>query len=67
MNIMAVPKRKISKQKKRQRRAHHALGKPNLVTCKHCGALILPHRVCPVCGWYKNRIVLSPKRIVTKV
>lgn len=62
---MAVPKRKISKQKKRQRRAHHALGKPNLVTCKNCGALILPHRVCPECGFYKNRIVLSPKKLVT--
>ncbi|MCS7205009.1 MAG: 50S ribosomal protein L32 [Leptospiraceae bacterium] len=62
---MGVPKRKISKEKKRKRRSHHALGKPNLVTCKNCGSLIKPHRVCPVCGFYKNRIVLEKIRTRT--
>ncbi|MFN3604427.1 MAG: 50S ribosomal protein L32 [Leptonema sp. (in: bacteria)] len=64
---MAVPKRKTSKQKKRQRRSHQSIGKPILVACKHCGALIKPHRVCPECGWYKNKIVYTSKRIVTKI
>ncbi|HMU83365.1 MAG TPA: 50S ribosomal protein L32 [Leptospiraceae bacterium] len=60
---MALPKRKTSLQKKRQRRAHHAIGKPNLVACKSCGAFIMPHRVCPSCGFYKNRVVLAPKGV----
>ncbi|MBW7859312.1 MAG: 50S ribosomal protein L32 [Leptonema sp. (in: Bacteria)] len=53
---MAVPKRKTSKQKKRSRRAHHAIGKPNLVACKSCGSFIKPHRICPSCGFYKDRV-----------
>ncbi|MBL8022320.1 MAG: 50S ribosomal protein L32 [Leptospirales bacterium] len=58
---MALPKRKTSLQKKRQRRANHAIGKPNLVGCKNCGAFIMPHRVCPTCGFYKDRVVLLPE------
>ena len=56
---MALPKHRSSKQKTRSRRAHHALGRPNLAQCKHCGAYTSPHRVCPACGWYKDRIVLE--------
>lgn len=58
---MAVPKRKTSRQKKLSRRAHHAVGKPNLAPCKNCGSFTMPHRICPECGWYKNSVVLPPK------
>lgn len=58
---MAVPKRKTSRQKTRSRRAHHALGKPSLLPCKNCGSFITSHRICPACGWYKDRVVLEPK------
>ena len=58
---MAVPKCKTSKQKTRSRRAHHALGKPNLSSCKNCGIYVMPHQVCNECGWYKNQIVKQPK------
>ena len=58
---MAVPKRKTSHQRTRSRRAHHAIGKANLLPCKNCGAFALAHRVCPQCGWYKNSVVLPPK------
>lgn len=27
----------------------------NLVACAKCGMRILPHRVCPNCGYYKGR------------
>ncbi len=60
---MAVPNRKISKEKKIKRRSHHAIGKPNLVACTNCGTLIMPHRVCPECGNYKNKLVLQPKKV----
>ncbi len=29
-----------------------------LVECPHCHAMILPHRVCPECGYYEGRQVL---------
>jgi large subunit ribosomal protein L32 len=49
---MAVPKRKTSKARKRKRRAHAALGQPNLDKCPKCGAARVSHRVCPECGRY---------------
>lgn len=58
---MAVPKRRKSKSKVRTKRAHHAIGKPNLVPCSNCRAFILPHRICPMCGFYKGKLELAPK------
>ncbi len=58
---MAVPKRKTSKSKVRSRRAHHAIGKPNLIPCQNCGSFILPHKVCPACGYYKGKLEVAPK------
>ncbi|XDD49315.1 50S ribosomal protein L32 [Leptospira sp. WS92.C1] len=58
---MAVPKRRKSKSKVRTKRAHHAIGKPNLVPCSNCNSYKLPHRICPTCGFYKDRVVLEPK------
>lgn len=57
---MGVPKRKQSKQRGRQRRAANMkLEAPNLVNCPQCHALTVPHRVCPECGYYKNREVIA--------
>jgi large subunit ribosomal protein L32 len=58
---MAVPKRRKSKSKTRMHRAHHAIGKPNLIPCPNCKAFIMPHRVCPSCGHYKGQLVVAPK------
>ncbi|MCB1156160.1 MAG: 50S ribosomal protein L32 [Leptospiraceae bacterium] len=58
---MAAPKRRKSKSKVRSKRSHHAIGKPNLVPCSSCGSFILPHRVCPACGHYKNKLEVAPK------
>ncbi len=51
---MAVPRHKLSKTKKRQRRSHDALTAKGLATCPRCNADKLPHRVCGNCGFYKN-------------
>lgn len=51
---MAVPKRKTSKRVRNQRRSHHALKMPNLVTCSNCSALTRPHEVCVQCGHFKG-------------
>lgn len=54
-----LPKRKISKGRRDRRRAHHALKTANLVQCNNCGEMRLPHRVCPSCGYYQGREVIS--------
>ena len=54
-----LPKRKISKGRRDRRRAHDALKARNLVICSNCGELRLPHTVCPSCGFYKGREVIS--------
>jgi large subunit ribosomal protein L32 len=55
------PKRKLSKGRRDRRRAHDALETANLVACSNCGALTLPHTVCPKCGFYKGREVVEIK------
>ncbi len=54
-----LPKRKISKGRRDRRRAHDALKAINLVVCSNCGGFRLPHTVCPNCGFYKGREVIS--------
>ena len=56
---MAVPKRKSSKAKIRSRRAAHKGRLPGVKPCPGCGAPQQPHRVCPSCGSYKGRQVVS--------
>lgn len=60
---MAVPKKRTSKSRRDSRRAtHDRVVVKSLVTCSKCGAPRLPHRVCPACGFYKDRVVLVPKK-----
>ncbi len=56
---MAVPKRRISKEKKRQRRANWKLLIPGIVKCSHCGEPIMPHRVCKACGYYDGKQIVK--------
>jgi large subunit ribosomal protein L32 len=56
---MAVPKRRTSKAKRDKRRGHDALAAPARSTCPQCGGPKLPHRVCPSCGWYRDRTVIE--------
>ncbi len=54
-----LPKRKLSKGRRDRRRAHDGLTMRNLSTCSNCGQMRLPHTVCPHCGFYKGREVVS--------
>lgn len=56
---MAVPKRKKSKMRVRQRRGHVKAVLAQLQKCPGCGATQRTHRVCPSCGMYKGRQVLT--------
>ncbi len=57
---MGVPKRKASKQRGRQRRAANMkIEAPELVECPQCHVLIVPHHLCPECGYYNGRQVVT--------
>ncbi|SDG94013.1 50S ribosomal protein L32 [Roseospirillum parvum] len=56
---MAVPKKKVSKSKRNMRRAHDALPAASYGECANCGELKRPHHVCPACGHYDGREVVS--------
>ncbi len=57
---MAVPKTKKSKSRMRMRKATtHKRSIAAASTCPSCGESRLPHRVCPACGTYGGRQVLS--------
>lgn len=64
---MAVPKGKVSKQRRNKRRSSvWKLAAPTLVACAKCGALHLPHRMCPECGSYNGREVKVVKSVAAK-
>ena len=56
---MTAPKSRGTKSKRDKKRLHIFLKEPNLVKCRKCGKLILPHIICPFCGYYKGRQVLD--------
>ncbi len=58
---MAVPKKRTSSARRDKRRANHKAGKARLNNCPRCHSPRLPHRVCPTCGTYAGREVISHK------
>ena len=59
---MGVPKRKPSRSRQRMRRAYNSVLKlPQLTPCAQCAAPHITHRVCPSCGYYNGRQVVTVK------
>ncbi|MDF3004603.1 MAG: hypothetical protein K0S22_1075 [Oscillospiraceae bacterium] len=57
---MAVPKKKVSRARRDKRRSSvWKLDAPALSKCTQCGELKMPHRVCPVCGFYKGKEIVK--------
>ncbi len=56
---MPVPKRKLSKSRIRKRKAANAWHAGKLQTCPQCGSKVPSHVVCPSCGYYRGRQVLT--------
>ena len=57
---MAVPKGKVSRQRRDKRRSSHwKLTAPGIAKCPNCGGFKMPHRVCKECGMYNGRQVLK--------
>jgi large subunit ribosomal protein L32 len=59
--IMAVPKRKVSRMKRGNRRSHDALSSPAYVEDKDSGELRRPHHIDLKSGRYRGRQVLDVK------
>jgi len=59
----AVPKRKITSRRRRNRRAqtYAAPSLPNLTPCPECGEMVRPYHVCPYCGTYRREKILEIK------
>ena len=51
---MPVPKRKKSRARRNNRRAHQHLALPQIQKCPRCGSPRISHRVCVSCGFYKD-------------
>ncbi len=56
---MAVPQNKVTRSRRNMRRSHDALVAANPHECSNCGELKRPHHICPACGYYDEREVIS--------
>lgn len=54
---MPNPKRRHSKTRTAKRRTHDALSAATTGACPQCQEPKAPHRICPHCGYYKQRQV----------
>jgi large subunit ribosomal protein L32 len=59
---MAVPKRKTSKARHNSRHSVWKLSAPVMAPCPQCHEAKLPHRVCPHCGFYRQKEVIKIKK-----
>jgi large subunit ribosomal protein L32 len=55
---MANPKRRLSRARRGNRRAHLTLSRIQLVKCTQCGNMIRPHTICVGCGYYRGRQIV---------
>jgi len=60
---VAVPKRKTTPSKRDMRRAQNEKIIPvQYINCPNCAEVMLPHRACGACGFYKGRQVIAKTR-----
>lgn len=58
---MAVPKRRKSKSRRNMRRSHDGVKPMKLQYCSQCGTAVPSHVVCPNCGSYQGRAMVTPE------
>jgi large subunit ribosomal protein L32 len=60
---MPLPKRRHSATRGRKRRTGWKLDVPNVIECNHCHQSRLPHHICPHCGFYDGKLVITVKEV----
>ncbi len=63
---MGIQKRRRSKARSANRRAHWRLAQPTLVECPQCHVPMRAHHACPSCGHYAGREVIAVKETERK-
>jgi len=58
---MPNPKRKHSTTRRDKRRTHDKAVVPQLTECSNCGTVVIYHRVCPDCGYYRGELAIEQK------
>lgn len=58
---MPLPKRRFSRSRTRNKRAHKIFKAKALSVCPQCKQPKPPHQVCKVCGYYKGRQIVEIK------
>ncbi len=56
-----LPKRRWSTHRQGRKRATHKAQSATAVRCSNCGALKTAHQVCPSCGYYRGKPVITVK------
>lgn len=59
---MAVPKKRLTKRRRNNRRSAPGHGQVKLLQlakCSNCGTRVMPHNVCFNCGYYRGKKVLT--------
>jgi large subunit ribosomal protein L32 len=56
---MAVPDRRQSHSRTRKRQSHDAIKPKQLQACPQCQTRIPSHVVCPTCGHYQGRALVT--------
>lgn len=59
---MPVPKKRVSRTRRDKRRTHKKLTAVVPVNCPQCSEPKLPHRICPSCGYYRDRTVIEVEK-----
>lgn len=54
-----LPKRKVSRSRRNNRRSHDSLTLRHLVRCNNCNEYKPAHHVCPNCGTYNGHEVIE--------
>lgn len=64
---MPVPRQRLSSRRGRTRASHHALKPTTTSVCAQCKKPVVPHKVCPACGYYNGRNMNErPTAVTTK-
>lgn len=56
---MPVAKQHHTKARRDRARVFHKIETKKLIACPNCQSKILPHKVCPNCGFFKGKEVVD--------